>query len=64
MQTSDVFFLRHWVIDWEKVTRWEDLKELLMCCDMRPNVFHPQFEEIKHLLKCIDSDGKTLDIQS
>jgi len=50
----------HWVIDWSKITTVEHLKELLQCCDMQPRPSHPQFEEIKHLCKLIDSDGRAL----
>jgi len=57
----DVAWCHHWVIDWSKVTTFEHLKELLQCCDMQPKLSHPQFDEIKHLCKLIDSDGKQVD---
>jgi len=50
-----------WEIDWDKVTKWEDLKELLQCCDMQPREHHPQFDEIKKFCKLVDRDGKRID---
>lgn len=46
-----------WQIDWNLVVRWEDLKELLQCCDMQVN----QFDEIKKFCKLVDRDGKRID---
>lgn len=47
-----------WQIDWNKIQKWEDLKELLQGCDMQPRHDHPQFDEIKRFCKLVDRDGK------
>lgn len=47
-----------WIIDWSKITTVDHIKELLQCCDMQPRPSHPMFEEICHLCKEIDEDGK------
>lgn len=57
----DVAYCHTWIIDWSKVTSWEHLKELLQCTDMKPNPYHPQFDEIKHLCKLVNRDGEQVD---
>ena len=57
----DVFYLHHWVIDWDKIKTVEHVIELLKCCDIQPRPSHPQFDEIKHMCKMIDADGRQVD---
>ncbi len=50
-----------WVVDWSKVTTWQNLRELLQCMELTPNPHHPYFESIRHLCKMIDMDGHEVD---
>ena len=51
---------QYWVIDWNKVTTFDHIKEILMSMNLSPVSSHPDFEFNKHLCKLIDADGKEI----
>jgi hypothetical protein len=48
----------HWVIDWRRINSIEDIKALLMACELQPQPSHPSFELLKPFCKKIDDDGR------
>lgn len=58
---DDTFFIHTWIIDWNKVNSFEDLKKILMGMDLFPKPYHPDFDEIRPFCKLIDQDGREVD---
>lgn len=58
---TDIYWLHTWVIDWSKIKTVEDIKEILICADCKPNPDHPNFYIIRDKCKLINRDGKELD---